>query len=411
MRTRPLRRRRWIVLAGLLVAAGGFLVGTAAPAQATGRPSAATHMAASTAITTPTRAPSATAPTTAPAGTGPRPGVAPAPGIGLGPGVPGTAKPASTVPGGAGTGSQAATGGGGLFNLGGLVSGAIDAWLSALVTSALDPVLSLLGHSLLSTPDLAAIPRVVSLWALAASAANATLVLFVLVGAAVVMGHETLQTRYAAKDIAPRIVVAAVAVNASLALAGLGIHLADALSGALLGGGLSSASAAVALRHLVVGALVGGGSFLVLLGLVVAVLAVVLLATFVIRVALTVVLVVAAPLALVCHALPHSEGLARLWWRALAACLVVQVGQALVLVTALRVFLAPGGSGALGLTGAGGLVDLVVAVCLCWVLVRLPAWAARAVFSGTGHRGSETLRVVRSAVVYKAVKAGAAVIA
>jgi hypothetical protein len=41
----------------------------------------------------------------------------------------------------------------------------------------------------------------------------------------------------------------------------------------------------------------------------------------VVRVALLILLVAAAPLALICHALPQTEGLARLWWRATAACL------------------------------------------------------------------------------------------
>jgi hypothetical protein len=30
-----------------------------------------------------------------------------------------------------------------------------------------------------------------------------------------------------------------------------------------------------------------------------------------------------------CHALPHADAVARLWWRALTACLTIQVGQAL----------------------------------------------------------------------------------
>ena len=83
--------------------------------------------------------------------------------------------------------------------------------------------------------------------------ADAFLVLFVLVGGAIVMGHETLQTRTAVKDVLPRIVVAAIAVNASLSLAGLVISTADALSQAVLGQGVDPAQAAVVLRQLVLG--------------------------------------------------------------------------------------------------------------------------------------------------------------
>jgi hypothetical protein len=152
----------------------------------------------------------------------------------------------------------------------------------------------------------------------------------------------------------------------------------------------------------------GGGIFVVLLGGVVAVLATVVLATYVIRLALVVLLVVAAPVALVCHALPQTEGLARLWWRAFAGTLAVQVAQSLVLVTALRVFLASGGPSNLGISSTGGMVDLLVAACLCWVMVKIPTWVGRMVFSSSDHRRSGGGRMVRDLVVYKGVKALAA---
>ena len=150
-----------------------------------------------------------------------------------------------------------------------------------------------------------------------------------------------------------------------------------------------------------------GGIFVVLLGGVVAVLAVVVLATYVIRLAMVILLVVAAPICLVCHALPQTEGLAKLWWRAFAGALGVQVAQSLVLITALRVFLASDGPANLGIASTGGLVDLLVSACLCWVLVKIPTWVGRVVFSGgRGHGGM--VRMVRDVVVYKGVKALAA---
>jgi hypothetical protein len=293
----------------------------------------------------------------------------------------------------------------GFFDIGGHIREAIDGWFRDLVTSALDPVLTLLGATLLSTPDVTG-GRIGDLWLVALGLANSIFVLFVLAGGIVVMGHETVQTRYALKDIAPRLVVGAIAANASLALAGVGIHLANALSAALLGQGVNAHSATAVLRHLALAPLDAGGIFLILLGLVVAVLAVVLLVTFVVRVAVLVMLVVAAPLALACHALPQTEGAARLWWRAYAGCLAVQVGQALVLITAVRVFFAADGHTALGLSASGSLVDVLVACCLLYVLVKIPGWVARAVFSG--RRGSSMVRVVKTAIVYKGIKAGMA---
>ncbi len=197
-------------------------------------------------------------------------------------------------------------------------------------------------------------------------------------------------------------------MNASLGVAGLAISTADSISQSLLGQGVDPTQAAVVLRQLVLGSLASGGIFLVLIGAVVAVLAVVLLATYVIRLALVILLVVAAPLALVCHALPQTEGLARLWWRAFAGTLLIQVAQSLVLITALRIFLASGGPANLGIASTGGLVDLLVSACLCWVLVKIPTWVGRMVFSGSrrGHGG--TGRLVRDVIVYKGIKALAA---
>ena len=265
-------------------------------------------------------------------------------------------------------------------------------------------MLDLLGHTLLATPNVTAQSRVGQLWLMSEGIADAFLVLFVLVGGAIVMGHETLQTRTALKDVLPRIVVAAITANASLSLAGLVISMADSLSQAILGQGVDPSQAAVVLRQLVLGSLATGGIFTVLLGGVVAVLAVIVLATYVCRLALVILLVVAAPLCLICHALPQSEGLARLWWRAFAGALGVQVAQSLVLITALRVFLASGGATNLGIASTGGLVDLLVAACLCWVLVKIPSWVSRVVFSGSRGHGTAT-RLVRDVIVYKGAKA------
>jgi hypothetical protein len=298
----------------------------------------------------------------------------------------------------------------GLFDITGHIEAAIDTWFQDLVTAALDPVLTLLGHTLLATPNVTAEGRVGELWQMTEGIADAFLVLFVLIGGAIVMGHETLQTRTAIKDVLPRIVVAAIAVNASLSVAGLVISTADALSQAVLGQGVDPSQAAVVLRQLILGSLADGGIFVVLLGGAVAVLAIVLLATYIIRLALVVLLIVGAPICLVCHALPQTEGLARLWWRAFSGTLAVQVAQSLVLVTALRVFLASGGPANLGIASSGGVVDLLVSACLCWVLVKIPSWVSRVVFSGSrGHSGIG--RVARDVIIYKGVKALAAGVA
>jgi hypothetical protein len=399
------RSRRWRPRhPRLLLAAGGVVVVLALasgshPAHAdtrstsTGVELTAAHLAEST------------PPTTTPAGTGSgsSSGDGP-PGIQVGPSN--TTTPTTPAAGSGGSVSGGSQPSPGLFDITGHIEAAIDDWFRDVVTSALNPILDLLGHTLLATPNVTAQSRVGQLWQMTEGIADAFLVLFVLVGGAIVMGHETVQTRTAIKDVLPRIVIAAIAVNASLSLAGLVISTADSLSKAVLGQGVDPTQAAVVLRQLVLGSLADGGIFVVLLGGVVAVLAIVLLATYVVRLALVILLIVAAPICLVCHALPQTEGLARLWWRAFAGTLAVQVAQSLVLITALRVFLASGGPANLGIASTGGLVDLLVSACLCWVLVKIPGWVSRVVFSRSGGGGLG--RVVRDIIIYKGAKALAA---
>jgi hypothetical protein len=322
------------------------------------------------------------------------------PPIGVGvtlPGTTGSVGVGGTAP------STSGSGGCGLLDLSCHVSSAIDDWFKSLVTSALDPVLALLGRTILATPDVTE-GQVGTLWAITAAIANSLVVVLVLIGGAIVMSHETLQTRTTAKDLAPRIVIGVIAANVSLSLVGVAITAANALSGALLGGGVDAQNATSALQGLVNSSLATGGIFLVLMGLVAAVLAVVLVATYVIRVALLTLLVIAAPLALICHVLPETEGMAKLWWRGVGGLFVIQLAQSLVLITSIRIFFASGGSSVLGLSSSDGLVDVLVACCLLWVLVRIPSWVSRKVFAGSGH--SAIGKGVKTLLVYRVVRAG-----
>ena len=56
------------------------------------------------------------------------------------------------------------------------------------------------------------------LWATSLAIADACYVLLVLIGGVIVMSHETLQTSYSAKEIAPRLVTGFLAANLSMVL-------------------------------------------------------------------------------------------------------------------------------------------------------------------------------------------------
>jgi TrbL/VirB6 plasmid conjugal transfer protein len=320
------------------------------------------------------------------------------PGIQVGPPLPGAPPvPAAPVQVDGGHGDHP-----GFFDIPGKVKKAIDDWFRGLVKDALNPALKLVGHTLLSTPQVTGQPRVVQFWTYTLGIANGLLVLLIVVAGAIVMGHETVQTRYALKDALPRVLLAAVATNASLAISGQMVSFANALSSGFLAGGVDPAKASERLSQDVVQYVTGGGMFLILLGLVCAVFAVVLLLLYIIRAALILLLVCAAPIMLLGHALPQTEGIAQMWWRAMTAALLVQVAQALILALAVQVFFTPSGHGALGLSAAGGLIDVLVALCLLWLLVKVPFWAREM----ASRRPSTVVRLVKTYVIGRALRGG-----
>jgi hypothetical protein len=350
--------------------------------------------AASAALADPSAPPAAATTSTVPAAT--------TPGVQVGPPLPKPATPA-------GDGTDVQSGGSDkppwwkFWNIGGQISNGIDSWFRGLVSDALNPTLELVGRTVLSTPDVAGQGRVGEIWLLTLGVADALLVLFVLAGAALVMTHETLHTRYALKDALPRIAFAAIVANASLSISGQMIAFANALSGGFLAGGVDPVQASAQLKQFVLAALSGAGIFVILLGLAAAILAVVLLVLYIVRAALILILVAAAPLLLLTHVLPQTEGLAQLWWRGMTAALGVQIAQSVVLATAVRVFFDSGGHAALGLSVSGSLIDLLLCICLFWILIRIPFWAKDMVFSG---RRSTVTQIARSYVMGRALRGG-----
>ncbi|HEY7146968.1 MAG TPA: hypothetical protein VH637_22205 [Streptosporangiaceae bacterium] len=295
----------------------------------------------------------------------------------------------------------------GFFNVSCHVGQAITSWFASLVTSAVNPLFAVLGKTLLATPQLGGLATVRSLWAGSLAIADTAYVLLVLAGGIIVMTHQTLQTSYAVKDIAPRLVTGFLAANLSLLLAGKAITFADGLSAALAGQGLDPAAAGVMLRSLTVRVVATGGVFFVVLALFAVALLLALTVIYVARLMLTVVLIAVAPLALACHALPQTEGVARWWWRAFTAILAIQSAQAIVLVAAARLFftqqwavLVAGAAG--GQAGAVAL-DAIQLLCLLYILVRIPFWISRRAWAGGRSPVRSAARFVVAAAVLRRV--------
>jgi hypothetical protein len=196
----------------------------------------------------------------------------------------------------------------GLFDVPGRIRKAIDDWFQGLVASAVNPALDLLSRTLLATLSVATGSRARELWLVSLGLADAAYVLLVTIGGVVLLAHESLQTQYSVKEVAPRLVVGAVAANLSLVVAHEGIELANAASAALLGQQVDPASVTATIRTLALAPLEPGSVFTALLLGALVVLAVVLAGTCIVRALLVVFLIVAAPIMLAAHALPQTEG-------------------------------------------------------------------------------------------------------
>lgn len=277
----------------------------------------------------------------------------------------------------------------GFFDIIGKIRYAISQWFANLVTGALRPVFDFIGRTVFSTPDIPGSERIVELWGFSLAIADALLLLFLLAGAGMVTMSGGLATQLTAKELLPRLLVAAIAANISLIVLRELIALSNALARGVLGASLEPEE----VSHLMVQFLSHaalGNPFLALLALAMIVFAILVIITYIIRASALVVLTAAAPLLLVGHALPQLETYAQSWWRAIFALLVAPIGQSLLLSATFRVLLS--GSGILGLPIGSGFIDIIVVGTLLYFQFKLPFWMLKAAFSGAGSRAVIQIR-------------------
>ncbi|WP_163571970.1 hypothetical protein [Fodinicola feengrottensis] len=198
----------------------------------------------------------------------------------------------------------------------GWITDAISQWLAGVIASAMTPVLTFMGQTVLITPDPTTHGGVLlQLWEATRIAANTCFILLILVGGFLVMGRESIQTRVGIREIAPRIAIGFIAANTSTMLISKAIELANGLTAAIAGQGVDTAAVSASLQQMITNQLNGLGFLGSLLELALLVMAVMVIVTFIVRMAAMVLLVLAAPIALSCHALPQTERIAFTWWR------------------------------------------------------------------------------------------------
>ena len=166
-------------------------------------------------------------------------------------------------------------------------------------------------------------PTVVGLWGQVRTVANLALVLVVMWSGYSIMVKEHIGSPYyGAVEALPRLVLTALLVNTSLSWAKLVVDANNALCSAIGQAALPAWQQADAVSQALAS---------VLAGLIYVIAALLLLIQMLMRLALLDILLVTAPVALLCWALPQTQGWARLWSTTFTATVFVQFVQVLAL--------------------------------------------------------------------------------
>jgi hypothetical protein len=151
--------------------------------------------------------------------------------------------------------------------------------------------------------------------------------------------------------------------------------------------------------------------FMALLSLMAMVLGLVVVITYVIRIMLLSLLIAAAPIAGVPHPPPPR-------WPGTAVveeprrCAGGPGRPSLVLITALKVFFSSDQTALFGVRSSKSMLDLLLVICLLYVLMRIPSWISKMVWRG-GLSSSPIVRAAKTIVtivIFRGMlgKAGAA---
>ncbi|MET7426627.1 conjugal transfer protein TrbL family protein [Dactylosporangium sp. NPDC005555] len=287
------------------------------------------------------------------------------------------------------------------FLIGEVVSG-----LLTVVAATLELLWGLLAGTAFTTPDVSGLPQVTAVSGRLMVIVNVSFGLVIVATGFVVMGRETVQSRYGLAELGPRLVIGWVAANFATPLCGWLIGFANSFTEAVTGAGIRPQEDLRQLTAVLVSSMsnVTDAFLAVVIAVVLTVLTGMLLVGWIVRTGALIVVVCVAPIALACHASPFTDGAARLWWRSLTVLLATVTLQALALHVTLTVFLDPHAN----LPGmflpkdptGDGTVNLLVIACLLFAMLRIPGLLRRNL--GGGGRQQNVLGVVlRMAVMQR----------
>ncbi len=206
-------------------------------------------------------------------------------------------------------------------------------WVGQQVLAVLQPLITAIDRNPLNflsqTPPAAtyqnAVVRQFTDWCIGVVDA-AVAVFIVIAGYNLMMARQIGASSYGLMEFLPRLALAVLAANLSLFFIQFFIDLENALCQgvtSLLGLGLLTNT----LLNLFSGNLLGAGLLVFVLALVLGIMNLLLAWQMLLRLALLILLIVLAPLALLCWALPQTQGYARLWTSLFSATVFVQFLQ------------------------------------------------------------------------------------
>lgn len=283
----------------------------------------------------------------------------------------------------------------------GLIASIIT-WFAGVIVGGLNLLWDLLAASVFTSPDVTVLPQVRSFSATSLGIVNTCYVLAFLAVFGLIMGRDTIQTRYGPGELIPRLVIGLIAANFAPPLCSTIIGLANAVTAAVTAESFASPWPVQQLRSITSGGLAGQtantpASFLMLLiCLIIAIQVGILLMQWIVRLGVLIIAVGIAPIALALHGTPQTEPAAKLWWRTFLGTLGVVVLQAVAMHTTFKIFLDPAANlPALGIPGDPGTVfNLLVVLCLLWGVIKIPGMMRRYVTKSSPSQAGMILRVV-----------------
>jgi len=277
-------------------------------------------------------------------------------------------------------------------------------WLADRIQGALGWLVEFLTSTFFTTPDVTVFPQVQALAGRSALIVQALFGLAVVAAGAIAMTHGSVQIRYELKDLLPRLVFAFIASAFGTHLCAGLIQVANALTAAMIGPVTTGPDVIRYVKEQITSALLVPGSMVIalIIGLLIVVLFFQLIFSWLARIMTLLVIAATAPLALACYALPQTQPVADVWWRALLSALVIPMLQGVSFSAGVDLLLNPDHTlpVSLGLP-ASNVLNLLMVTCILMITVRIPRFVAR--FAAQGGRSMSPLGVVVRAVVLQSV--------